>query len=154
MHVFVTLLSQNIAGLIRCGETTRLLSGEFTMLVMDCGSFEANKQREAGAPIGHVIPEDAATALFFYMGVPRTSSHPNLAKLYINMLLSEEGQRLMYEMEGNDHYGLPGSRSAAELSEIRAKGVEPLRFDARRMAENPELNRFGDELASILREKR
>src|SRR5262249_56720156 len=65
MTAFVGRLSQNIAGLVRCGESTRLMSGEFVMLVMDCGSYDANRVRASGAPIGHVIPENAATVLFF-----------------------------------------------------------------------------------------
>jgi ABC-type Fe3+ transport system substrate-binding protein len=154
MTAYVTRLSQQIAGLTRCGETSRLFSGEFAMLVMDCGSFDANRLRPTGAPIGHVIPDDAATVLFFYLGVPRTSAHPNLGKLYINMLLSEEGQRLLYEVEGTDHYALPGSRSAAELSGVRAKGIEPLRMDARFVAEHPDAVKLGDDLAAILRQQR
>jgi ABC-type Fe3+ transport system substrate-binding protein len=154
MTAYVTRLSQQIAGLTRCGETSRILSGEFAMLVMDCGSFDANRLRPTGAPIGHVIPDDAATVLFFYLSVPRTSAHPNLGKLYINMLLSEEGQQLLYEVEGTDHYALPGSRSAAELSGVRAKGIEPLRMDARFVAEHPDAVKLGDDLAAILRQQR
>jgi len=153
MRAFVTQLSQNIAGLMRCGESTRIISGEFAMLVMDCGSFDANRLRASGAPIGHVIPEDAATVLFFYLGVPRTSAHPNLAKLYINMLLTEEGQRLLYDIEWIDHYELPGSQSAAELSGLRAKGIEPLRMDARFVAEHPDSIKLGDDFAVILRQQ-
>lgn len=151
MRAFVTQLSQNIAGLMRCGESTRIISGEFAMLVMDCGSYDANRLRASGAPIGHVIPEDAATVLFFYLGVPRTSAHPNLAKLYVNMLLTEEGQRLLYDIEWTDHYELPGSQSAAELSGLRAQGIEPLRMDARFVAEHPDSVKLGDEFAAILR---
>ena len=153
MTAFVSRLSENVAGLMRCGENTRLMSGEFVMLVMDCGSYDANRNRAAGAPLGHVIPENAATVLFFYMGVPRTSAHPNLAKLYINMLLSEEDQRLLYEIEWTDHYALPGSQSANELSGLRAKGIEPLRMDARFVAEHPDTRKLGDDLTRILREK-
>jgi ABC-type Fe3+ transport system substrate-binding protein len=153
MTAFVSRLSENVAGLMRCGENPRIMSGEFVMLVMDCGSYDANRNRAAGAPLGHVIPENAATVLFFYMGVPRTSAHPNLAKLYVNMLLSEEGQRLLYEIEWTDHYALPGSQSANELSGLRAKGIEPLRMDARFVAEHPDTVKLGDELTRILREK-
>jgi ABC-type Fe3+ transport system substrate-binding protein len=154
MTAYVQRLSQQVAGLMRCGEASRILSGEFAMLVMDCGSFDANRLRPTGAPIGHVIPDDAATVLFFYLGVPGTSAHPNLGKLYINMLLSEEGQQLLYEVEGTDHYGLPGSRSAAELSDLRAKGIEPLRMDVRFVAEHPDTAKLGDDLAVILRQQR
>jgi ABC-type Fe3+ transport system substrate-binding protein len=154
MTAYVSRLSENIAGLTRCGELPRIMSGEFAMLVMDCGSYDANRLRAEGAPLAHVIPEDAATVLFFYMGVPRTAPHPNLAKLYVNMWLTEEGQRLYYEIEWSDHYALPGSRSATELAGLRAKGGEPLRMDARFVNERPDTIKLGDDLAKILREKR
>ena len=124
------------------------------MLVMDCGSYEVNRYRANGAPLAHVIPEDAATVLFWYFGVPRTSAHPNLSKLYINMVMSEAGQKILYEEDFTDHYALPGSQSAAELSGLKAKGIEPLRFDARLVAEHPDTIKLGEDLAVILREKR
>src|SRR5712692_5425477 len=47
MTAFVSRLSENVAGLMRCGENTRIMSGEFVMLVMDCGSYDANRNRAA-----------------------------------------------------------------------------------------------------------
>ncbi len=154
MTAFVTRLAENAAGLIRCGENSRVISGEFAMLVMDCGSYDVNRLRHRGAPLGHVIPEDAATVVFFYLGVPRTAAHPNLAKLFINMIMSEEGQRTLYELAWIDHYALPGAQSVVELASLRAKGIEPLRIDARFVAANPEMTKLGDDLAKILRERR
>jgi ABC-type Fe3+ transport system substrate-binding protein len=148
---YVSRLSGNISGLMRCGEMSRLMSGEFGMLVMDCGGFEVHKARAKGGPVAHIIPEDAAIMAVFYLGVPRTAAHPNVAKLYLNLLMSEVGQRTLYEMEFLDHAGLPGSQSAAELSEARAKGFTPLKTDARFIAEHQELNALSEELTAILR---
>lgn len=154
MRAYVTDLARQVAGLVRCGESARLLSGEFAMVVMDCGSYEANRAKAQGVPLGHVIPEDAATVIFFYMGVPRTAAHPDLAKLFIGLLMTEEGQRLLYEVEFTDHYQLAGSRSVAELEGLRAKGIEPLRIDAAWVAAHPEVTQLGNELTRILREQR
>jgi ABC-type Fe3+ transport system substrate-binding protein len=142
---YVARLSQHVSGLVRCGETARFMSGEWGMLVMDCGGYETHKGRAQGGPVGHVIPEDAAVMAIFYLGIPRTAAHPNLAKLYVNLLLSEAGQRALYETEYMDHAGLPGSQSVAELQDVRAKGITPLKVDARFVREHPELESLSQE---------
>lgn len=152
MRQYVKELSGHVGGLIRCGESSRLISGEFTMLVMDCGSYEARKRRLEGAPLEHVIPEDAAHVVFWYMGVPRNSAKPNLAKLFINAVLSEEGQKALWELEATDHFKLSGSQSAGELQDLRARGIDPLEIDVQFVLANPGARKFGDELREILRE--
>jgi iron(III) transport system substrate-binding protein len=154
MKAFLARLSPNISGLIRCGELSRITSGEFVMLAMDCGSYYFRLERAKGAPLGHVILEDGATLSFFYWGVPRNSTHPNLAKLFINMAMSAEGQKIVHEIYATDHYALPGSQSAAELSGVRSKGIAPLRVDAKFVAEHPVLRQLAFDLQKILREKK
>lgn len=154
MKAFVARLSQHVRGLIRCGgETSRIASGEFALLAMDCGSYlvRGDQARTAGIPLGHVIPEDAATMGFVYMGVPRNSARPNLAKLFINMLVTEAGQTLIYELDFTDHIELPGSRAASELREVKTKGVDVLRIDAKFDVEHPEMRQLQQELAKLLR---
>jgi iron(III) transport system substrate-binding protein len=152
MKAYISRLSQHVGGLVRVGELSRLLTGEFAMLVLDSGSNQIDRQRIQGAPLRHVIPSDAAVASFLYIGVPRTAAHPNLAKLYINMLLSEEGQQILHEVNFADHYALPGSRSAAQLAGLKAKGVELLKTDVQFLVDHPELHYLKDDLARILRE--
>jgi iron(III) transport system substrate-binding protein len=148
---YVTRLSPNVGGLMRCGEIPRIVSGEFAILVLDCGSFFVRQQQAKGAPLAHVIPEDAGTMGFLYLGVPRSSGHPNLAKLFINMVASEDGQKVVWETYSTDHPDLPGSQSAAELQELRAKRIAVLRIDTKFVAEHPDLSRISDDLVRILR---
>jgi iron(III) transport system substrate-binding protein len=150
---YVTRLSPYVGGLIRCGENSRLISGEFVMLVMDCGSYYARQEQSRGAPLAQVVTEDGSALFFWYMGVPRTAAHPNLAKLFINMVVSKEGQEAYYDLWFTDHYALQGSQSAAELSDLRAKGLTPARIDVKLMVERPELIPFSDDLAKILQQK-
>jgi ABC-type Fe3+ transport system substrate-binding protein len=154
MKAFLAKLSNQIGGLMRCGESSRIVSGEFIMMVMDCGSYYVRLERARGSPTEHVIMEDGATISFFYWGVPRNAVHPNLAKLFINMAMSEEGQKAVYKAYATDHYALPGSQSAAELDSLKAKGIDPLRVDARFVAQHPELRELSLEFAKILRGKR
>jgi ABC-type Fe3+ transport system substrate-binding protein len=152
MKDFVGRLSQQVGGLILPGETGRVVSGEFALLALDSGGHQARKLAAKGAPLGHVIPEDGATLSFLYAGIPRNAAHPNLAKLFVNLLVSPQGQRAHYTLEFHDHHGLPGTLWAAEMGELQARGVRPLRVDVRFVLEHPEMRTLADELAKILRD--
>jgi len=152
MTDFVRRLSPTVGGLVRCGDIQRIMGGEFSMLVLDCGSFFVRQAQAQGAPLGHVIPEDSGLMGFLHLGVPRHSARPNLGKLFVNTVLSEEGQKIVYETYFTDHPDLPGSQSAAELSELKAKAIDVLRVDARFVAERPDTGPLAEELVKILRE--
>ncbi|MGK4302109.1 hypothetical protein, partial [Klebsiella pneumoniae] len=72
MRTFVSRLSQQIGGLIRVGETPRIISGEFLMVVLQSGTHQLRRPGIEAAPVRLVIPTDAAVAGFWYLGVPRT----------------------------------------------------------------------------------
>ncbi len=154
MKAFMTKFSAHVGGLIRCGELSRITSGEFALMVLSCGSYAVRQQKAKGAPLEHVILDDGASISFFYWGVPRNSTSPNLAKLFINMAMSEEGQKVVYKNYDTDHYALPGSKSAAELKGLKAKGVTILEIDAEYVADHPQQFKLGRALAKILRQKR
>ncbi len=150
MKAFVTSLTDQVAGLLRVGEETRIVSGEFAMLVM--GNTHSVTDLK-GAQIKVVIPTDAGVTRFVYLGVPRTAAHPNLAKLFINMILSADGQRILYDVYSTDHYELPGSRSAEDL---KAQGIDKsqmLAVNIQLVAQHPELKQVNQDLSRILREK-
>ncbi len=153
MREFVGRLSDQVGGLIRGGEQERVASGEFAMLVLNTGSQEVHKLRARGAPVAQVIPDDASLVIFHYLGVPRNSAHPNLAKLFVALVVSEEGQRLLYDTAYYDHYKLPGSRTAAELADLKARGVEPLVVDVQFYLDHPEIAGLREELTKTLVEK-
>ena len=153
MRAFIVKLADHVAGLIRASENERVISGEFVMLVMDGGGHQVRKQLTKGAPLGHLIPEDAGTVTFGYMGVPRNSGHPSLAKLFLNMVMSEEGQRVVFETHFTDHHELPGSQSASALADLKAKGADLLRTDISFGIKHPEMAKLSDELRKILRTK-
>jgi iron(III) transport system substrate-binding protein len=152
MKAFLKRLSEHVGGLVRATESERIISGEFLVLVMST-SHDVRRQRAMGAPLGTVIPEDGATVGVLHLGVPRNSSHPNLAKLFINMVVSEEGQKLLFDVYYVDHHELAGSRSAADLRELSSKGIKPLKVNVKFVAEHPELQGLSDEFRKILREK-
>ncbi|HZS00908.1 MAG TPA: ABC transporter substrate-binding protein [Chloroflexota bacterium] len=153
---YVTKLADQAAGLMRCGEVNRILSGEFDMLVTDCGSYDALKAQAQGAPLGHAIPSDAAEIAYWYLGVPRNAAHPNAAKLWINYVLGREGQDILYELDFTDHHLIPGSKTAPAVEAQQAKGVKFAQIDVQFVQRNDEkeLGRIRDQLQSILQKKR
>jgi ABC-type Fe3+ transport system substrate-binding protein len=152
MKAFVARLSQQVGGLLRAGDTPTIASGQFSMLVL--GPVWATlEQKSKGAPLGFVIPEDAAGVRMVQMGVPRNSAHPNLAKLYINTLLTEEAQAILYRHYFNDNHGLPGSQSGAPLAQLRARGVEVLKVNSKFILDHPEIDALDSELADAIRRR-
>jgi iron(III) transport system substrate-binding protein len=149
MRDFVTRLSQQVGGLIRNSEEERIISGEFLMMVLS-NSHGARFAQRKGAPIGYVIPLDGAVAGFQYLGIPRNASHPNLAKLYINMILSAEGQRILWETYGSDHHRLSGSQTEAEIAELRARGADLFDIDMEVAMQWPEMAQFRAELDRLM----
>jgi ABC-type Fe3+ transport system substrate-binding protein len=149
MKSFMQRLSANVGGLIRVNEVSRIISGEFVMLVLGSDQI-VNVEKTKGAPLEFVIPADAAEVHFIYMGIPRTAAHPNLSKLFVNTIMSEDGQRILYDMSFADHHELPGSRRGAVVKELKAKGIEPLKIDLKFLLDHPEIHKVTSELQKIL----
>lgn len=153
MKSFMTRLSDQVGGLLRADDVERVVSGEFVMMVLT-NSHGVRRNQALGAPVQYVVPEDAAIVKFLYLGVPRNSSHPNLSKLFINTMLSEDGQKILYEVYGVDHYLLAGTRAGNELQELQSRGLQPLEVDIQWAIEHPEMTTLTNELVGILRERR
>jgi len=152
---YVTKLADQVGGLIRCGEYERLASGEVDLFAIDCDSFYTKKMQSQGAPLGYVVPADAALLLYHYMGVPRNAPHPNAARLWIDYMLSREAQDMLYASDAVDHHLLPGSHNAAEIERLRASGVKFLELDvafAQRYDEK-ERGRMQAELQRLLQKR-
>jgi iron(III) transport system substrate-binding protein len=58
------------------------------------------KQKE-GAPIAAVFPSEGVPANPYASGIPKTATHVNAARLYLNWSLSKEGQTFMIKEQGN-----------------------------------------------------
>jgi ABC-type Fe3+ transport system substrate-binding protein len=120
---YVTRLAEQITGLIRCNELERIASGEFDAFAIDCSQGNALKLKAEGAPIEFVIASDAPLIVPLYLAVPRRSTHPNAAKLWLNYVLSPEAQAMLYETNFQDAAFVSGSRTAPEIEKLQAAGV-------------------------------
>jgi ABC-type Fe3+ transport system substrate-binding protein len=151
---YVTKLADQVGGLVRCNEMDRLISGEFDALALDCGvEFRAAEAKQS--PIGHVIPSDAAVLVYWHTAVPRHAAHPNAAKLWVNYMLSREGQDILYQSEHADHHRVPGSHVAPEIEALEGHGVKFTEIDLAfyQRTDLQMLNRLGVETQRILQKQ-
>jgi len=151
---YVTKLSSQITGLIRCGEAERIATGEYLALVMDCTGQDALQWQEKGAPVGQMMPLDAAQLRYYYFAIPKNAQHPNAAKLYAVFQMTEEGQRLSYETWKTDLHFLPGSRMGGMVDGYLKQNVPFKEVTVEWQLQHPEINTGRSELIKILTTKR
>ncbi|HEX9463604.1 MAG TPA: extracellular solute-binding protein [Alphaproteobacteria bacterium] len=58
-------------------------------------------KKTEGAPVEIFFPPEGAPLNPYASGIPKTATHPNAAKLFLNWCLSEEGQAFMIKDLGN-----------------------------------------------------
>jgi ABC-type Fe3+ transport system substrate-binding protein len=119
---FVHKFAPQLAGLIRCGESDRITSGEYLILVMDCGANDVITLKRQGAPIDHALIEDAAVVHNRYAAVPVNSASPNAAALFVAYLETPEAQATLWEVDGLDFYLFPESNTRRATDDIRKAG--------------------------------
>lgn len=124
MVKFYTALSANIGGLMTCGDSDRVVSGEFAFFGLDCGDQEVRLRQRKGEPIATFYPKEGTAIYAFSPGIPLTAAHPNAARLFIAYLLTPPGQKLLWDEFGCDNYLLPGSRMAPIIAAAKKKGVK------------------------------
>jgi iron(III) transport system substrate-binding protein len=120
---YVMKLQPQLAGLMGCGEEQRIASGEYAALVMDCEGSASTRYRRLGAPVDHMIPKDAAVLRYFYFSIPRNAQDIDAAKLFIVYLLTEAGQKAIWELYGMDLDTFPHSHSGEVVHAEVAKGT-------------------------------
>src|SRR3954454_15910911 len=76
-----------------------LVRGEITMGPLLYNAVFPKKRD--GAPIEILFAPEGAPVNPYATGVPKTATHPNAAKLFLNWCLSEEGQAFMIKELGN-----------------------------------------------------
>lgn len=123
MKKYTQRLAQQIGGLISCNVIERIASGEFAMLVFDCGHDDALRYKRRGAPVDHVVPKEIARINITYFGIPENARHPNAAVLFTNFLHTEEGQRLTWKLAGHDLHIYPEAETRKPVMRVvKARG--------------------------------
>lgn len=123
MLAFYQKFSDQIGGLITCGETDRVASGEFLIFGLDCGDHQTRMAIRHGQPLGIIHPREGTSIYAFAPGVPITAPHQAAARLFIAFLLTRQGQEILWNYMGADNAELPGSHMAKIIADERKRGV-------------------------------
>lgn len=155
MKKYTLRLASQIGGLIACNAVDRVSSGEFAMMVFDCGHDDAYRYQKRGAPVGHVTPKEIARINLLYMGVPVHAQQPNAATLFINFMNSREGQALQWEHARHDLHIYPEANTRKPVQRVvDARGKLALDSVERELSlGHEEVNRIRDEFVKILKER-
>jgi ABC-type Fe3+ transport system substrate-binding protein len=121
---FLRTFVKHVAGLIRCGEEERVANGEFAMLVFNCDLADANEMQQKGAPANGRIFKDAGILSYWYLAVPTNSAHPNAAALLSGLLLSKEGQDILWKTEKTSSHFVDGTYMNKFVKDQERQGVK------------------------------
>ena len=120
---FAEKLSPQLAGLMRCSDLERIASGEFLAYAMDCTGRSWVDLKRRGAPIQHVVPADFAAQRFYFFSIPKNSTSPNAAKLFVAFLQTTEGQKVTWKYAGSDLHTYPDSQLKPEIDAYVKRGI-------------------------------
>jgi ABC-type Fe3+ transport system substrate-binding protein len=149
---FLGEFSQQIGGLINCTDQTRIATGEFAAMMFDCGPIDAIKMKESGLPVEQVLLRDFMPVGYYYGTIPTNAQHQNAAKILIAYLLTEEGQKLQWELWREDLHLLPGSRMAGLIADAVKDGAKPFEVDAKWYMAHPEIDAGRPDILKIIRQ--
>ena len=113
----------NIAGIIGCGDTERIVNGEFAMFVFQCGDSAALEFADKGAPIAFSYVPEVANVTNSYQALVTNAKYPASAKLHMVWMQTEEGQRIHREFHYNDSAAYEGNLMYEIVADIAARGA-------------------------------
>lgn len=157
MRGFAKRLVPYIGGMIGCNSLDPVASGQFAMLIFDCGRDATVRYRRRGAPLAHAVPKEIVRDNVIYVGVPKNAEHPNAGKLFVSSLHTEEGQDLLWKYGAYDLEIYPGSDSYKLIQEFRKKYpnakfvADTAQRDAELEKQGIDLNKYQKEFLAILR---
>ena len=154
MKNYTQRLARHIGGLTACSNVDRISSGEFAMMVFDCGQDDTLRYQKRGAPLGHATVREVAETIQLHMGVPVHAQHPNAAMLFINFLHTQEGQALQWEHARHDLHIYPEAHTRRPIQKVvEAHGKVALGTVERElMLGIEETNRIRAEFQKILKD--
>lgn len=154
MKKYTQRLAGHVGGLISCNVVERVASGEFAMLVFDCGHDDALRYKRRGAPVGSTPVKEIARINITYFAVPAHAQHPNTAILFSNFLHTSEGQKLEWKLAGHDLHIYPEAETRKPVEKVvKARGKLAIDTVQREIELGHEaINKIRDEFIKILKE--
>jgi len=147
---YVEKLARNAGGLINCGDTGRLVSGEFPALALDCGGGAINNPSFKDHVALQVVADNAQNRPY-YIAVPKNARHPNLAILYSLYMSTPEGQEITAHSWGNDLYEYPGTERNKFMTNLEARGIKFRDISIKWWLDNPGIDESNNKLARAIR---
>jgi ABC-type Fe3+ transport system substrate-binding protein len=121
MTDFVKRLKPQLGGFIGCNSLDKIASGQFAMLIFDCGRDATVRYQRRGAPMAHAVPKEIVRDNVIDLGVTVNAENPNVAKLFIVFQHTKEGQNLLWKHGAYDLEIYEGSKSKLLIDEFRNK---------------------------------
>ena len=135
---FLQKFVKQVSGLIRCGEDERIASGEFAMLVFNCDLAAPQEAKEKGGPVDGQVFTDAGILSYWYITVPTNARNPNAATLLAALLLSKDGQDILYKAEKSSSHLVKGTQMNQFVSEQEKRGVKFVSYSVTEVLKNAE----------------
>ena len=77
-----------------------------------------------GAPLMAVPGSTPILTDYFHLGLPKSSAHPNLGKLFVAFIASKEVQAVLQKYESRSSHLVEGTMMAKYLQENRIKALD------------------------------
>ncbi len=107
-------------------------------LHMSASANDSLTPRKEGAPIKFIQPEEGVVLIPIGLAVVKNSPHPNAARLFINWLLSEDGQKVVAETNSPARKGVVAQDAAQDLTKAK---IFPLKYDGSDRKETADLSK-------------
>ena len=119
-------LASLVGGRLRQGEEERIVSGEFPIMASTGGALEAMwKWQAKGAPLVGLPGSSPATSSYYQLSVPKNSAHPNMAKLFVALMVTREGQSVLEKNDMRSSYLVEGTLMAKYVKSNNLKLQDP-----------------------------
>ena len=141
-------------GRLRYSEEERIVSGEFPVMANIGDALGAMwTWQSKGAPIIAVPGTSPINTDYFQLSVPKSVSHPNLAKLFVAFMVTKEAQAILQKHESRSSHLVDGTIMQKYLRDNRVTVQEPKESIAYYLkGETDEGLQFKAELAKILKQ--
>ena len=145
---FARKLATLVGGRLRQGEEERIVSGEFPIMASTGGALEAMwKWQAKGAPLVGLPGSTPATSSYYQLSVPKNSVHPNMAKLFIALMVTREGQEVLEKNDMRSSYLVDGTLMSKYVKANKLKLQDPRELNEVFQKEDTSLE---EELTKIL----
>jgi iron(III) transport system substrate-binding protein len=115
-----------------------LVRGEHSLLISTAAS-QVIPERRNGAPLKFIKPDEGVILIPIGMALVKGAPHPNAAKLFINWMLSEEGQKVVAEIGATPaRKGIAAAEPEADLTGAK---IFTMQYDGSSREETADLSK-------------